>query len=280
VLITGESGTGKELAARAIHERSRRSSGPFIAVNCAALPETLIQSELFGYERGAFTGAQRRKLGSIESASGGTLFLDEIGDIALDLQVNLLRFLEEGTIQRVGNPNEIPVDVRVIAATHNDMERATAQGRFREDLYFRLNVLRLEMPALRERGTDLEVLAQFFFRRFRGETSQKVRGFSPEALQAIAEYDWPGNVRELINRVRRAMVMCEGRLIRPADLALASRSRPVSLLTLDEVRAEAEREAILRALKATGYNLSQTARALAISRPRLYRLMAQYNVQG
>ena len=206
VLITGETGTGKELAARAIHERSRRSSGPFVAVNCAALPATLIQSELFGYERGAFTGAQRRKIGSIESANGGILFLDEIGDLSLDLQVNLLRFLEESAIQRVGSPKEIPVDVRVIAATHDDMERATAEGRFREDLYYRLNVLRLEMPMLRARGEDIEVLARFFFEKFRQETSHKVIGFSPEALQSMADYDWPGNVRELINRVRRATV--------------------------------------------------------------------------
>ena len=280
VLITGESGTGKELAARAIHERSRRSEGPFVAVNCAALPETLIQSELFGYERGAFTGAQRRKLGSIESANGGTLFLDEIGDIALDLQVNLLRFLEESAIQRVGNPREIPVDVRVIAATHTDMERATARGRFREDLYFRLNVLRLDMPALREREGDMEVLAQFFFRRFRRETSHRVKGFSSEALQTIAEYGWPGNVREIINRVRRATVMCEGRLITPSDLGLAQPSRSVRLLTLDEVRAEAEKDAILGALKASGHNLSKAARALGTSRPRLYRLMAKYEIEG
>ena len=278
VLITGESGTGKELAARAIHERSRRAAGPFVAVNCAALPETLVQSELFGFERGAFTGAQRRKLGSIESASGGTLFLDEIGDIALDLQVNLLRFLEEGAIQRIGNPKEIPVDVRVIAATHSDMERATARGDFREDLYFRLNVLRLEMPPLRDREGDLEVLAQFYFQRFQHETSHRLKGFSPEALRTIAEYEWPGNVREVINRVRRATVMCEGRLITPSDLGLAQRGRTAGILTLNEVRAMAEREAILRALKASGNNLSQAARALGTSRPRLYRLMAKYEV--
>lgn len=277
VLITGESGTGKELAARAIHERSRRASGPFVAVNCGALPATLIQSELFGYERGAFTGAQRRKIGSIEAASGGTLFLDEIGDIPLELQVNLLRFLEEGAIQRVGNPKEIAVDVRVIAATHNDMERATATGRFREDLYFRLNVLRLEMPPLRARGDDVEVLARFFFKKFRQEANHRVKGFSPEAIQAIVDYDWPGNVRELINRVRRAAVMSEGRLIKPADLGLDRRLRKPSVLTLTEVRAAAEREAIVAALRSTG-NLSQAARALGISRPRLYRLMSKYEI--
>ncbi len=277
VLITGESGTGKELAARAIHERSRRAEGPFIAVNCGALPATLIQSELFGYERGAFTGAQRRKIGSIEAASGGTLFLDEIGDIPLDLQVNLLRFLEESAIQRVGSPKEIAVDVRVIAATHNDMERATAVGRFREDLYFRLNVLRLEMPPLRARGDDIEVLARFFFKKFRQEGNHRVKGLSPEAIQAIADYDWPGNVRELINRVRRATVMCEGRLIKPADLGLERRIRKASVLTLSEIRAAAERDAIAAAIRSTG-NLSQAARDLRISRPRLYRLMSKYQI--
>ncbi|MCG8361193.1 MAG: sigma-54 dependent transcriptional regulator [Kiloniellales bacterium] len=279
VLVTGESGTGKELAAKAIHERSRRSSGPFIAVNCAALPPSLIQSELFGYEKGAFTGAQKRKIGSIESANGGTLFLDEIGDLSPELQVNLLRFLEEGAIQRVGNPQEIPVNVRVIAATHVDMERATAEERFREDLYFRLNVLRLELPPLRARSEDIEVLAQYCFEMFRHETSNKVKGFSPAALQSMVAYDWPGNVREMINRVRRATVMCEGRLIKPADLGLVARSRPAKILTLEQAVAEAERDAVLRALERS-QNLSQAARALGTSRPRLYRLMAKHGVRA
>ena len=278
VLITGESGTGKELAAKAIHERSRRAAGPFIAVNCAALPENLIQSELFGHEKGAFTGAHRRKTGSIESASGGTLFLDEIGDLTPELQVNLLRFLQEGMIQRVGSPQEVPVDVRVLAATHTDMERAVADSSFREDLYFRLNVLRLEMPPLRERGDDIGVLGQYCFDMFRHETSNRVRGLSPAALQSMAEYDWPGNVRELINRVRRATVMCDGRLIKPADLGLHARSHPVRIVTIEEAVRQAEKGAIERALGRTK-NLSQAARSLGISRPRLYRLMAKHGIQ-
>jgi len=278
VLITGESGTGKELAARAIHERSRRSSGPFIAVNCAALPAELIQSELFGYEKGAFTGAQRRNIGSIEAASGGTLLLDEIGDLSSKLQVNLLRFLQESTIQRVGSPKEIPVDVRVIAATHGDMEKAVAEGRFREDLYYRLYVLRLELPPLRARGEDIEVLARFFFERFSGESAHHVKGFSAEALRSVASHTWPGNVRELINRVRRAIVMCEGRLIRPSDLGFKDMPPPTWLVTLDEARATAEREAIAQALKLTPNNLSEAARRLGTSRPTLYRLMNKYGL--
>jgi DNA-binding NtrC family response regulator len=243
------------------------------------LPPTLIQSELFGHEKGAFTGAERRKIGSIEAANGGTLFLDEIGDLSLPLQVNLLRFLEGSTIQRVGSPKEIRVDVRVIAATHTDMEQATARDAFREDLYFRLNVLRLEMPALRMRGEDIEVLAQFFFKQFARESAHRVKGFSPEALRSLVEYDWPGNVRELINRVRRATVMCDGRLIRSADLGFDGRPRAVRIPTLEEVRAVAERDAILTALRGTGNNMSQAARALGTSRPRLYRLMARYDLQ-
>ena len=214
ILITGESGTGKELAARAIHERSRRAPGPFIAVNCASLPASIVQSELFGHEQGAFTGAQRRKIGHIESAAGGTLFLDEIGDLTLELQVNLLRFLQQRSIVRVGSSSEIPVDVRVIAATNVNLEGAINKGKFREDLYFRLNVLRLEMPPLRTRGEDIEVLARFFFNKFSREKSFKLKNFSSEAIDQMVRYSWPGNVRELINRIRRAMVMCEKRFNR------------------------------------------------------------------
>jgi DNA-binding NtrC family response regulator len=277
VLIQGESGTGKELAAQAIHESSGRAGGPFVAVNCGALPSGLIQSELFGHERGAFTGAQRRKIGRIEAASGGSIFLDEIGDLSLDLQVNLLRFLQEGTIERVGGSGPVPVDVRVIAATHVDLEAAVAAGRFRADLYYRLNVLRLQMPALRTRGNDISLLAEYFFRRFADERAPDLRGFSREALTAMLRHNWPGNVRELINRVRRAMVMAEGRWIVPADLGLDG--RPAAPATLAQARRQAERTAVEAAMKDSGYNVSQAASRLGVSRVTLYRLLDKYALQ-
>jgi DNA-binding NtrC family response regulator len=219
VTITGESGTGKELAVRAIHRQSRRALKPLVTVNCGAIPPPLIQAELFGYERGAFTGAQGRNIGRIEAANGGTLFLDEIGDLSTDQQVNLLRFLEQGTIQRLGNPREIPVDVRVFVATHTDLEAAVKAGSFREDLYYRLNVFRLHMPPLRERADDKPLLARHFFDQFVGD-AQAPKGFTKSAFKAINKYPWPGNVRELMNRVHRAVVMCERSLIAPEDLEL------------------------------------------------------------
>jgi DNA-binding NtrC family response regulator len=283
VFIAGDSGTGKELTARAIHERSRRAKGPFVAVDCTALPPTLIQSELFGYEKGSFTGAAQRKIGRIESASGGTLFLDEIGDLPLDLQGNLLRFLQESTIQRVGGREVIPVDVRVIAATHVDIKEAQRAGRFRQDLYFRLNVLRLRVPALKERGDDIELLARYFFQQFARESSKQLKGFSPQALQVLRAHEWPGNVRELINRVRRAIVMSESRLITPLDLGLESVQVADSLqdtqtLPLSQVRAVAEREAVQQALRQCGNNLSEAARGLGVSRVTLYNLIQKYEL--
>jgi DNA-binding NtrC family response regulator len=283
VFIAGESGTGKELTARAIHERSRRAKGPFVAVDCTALPPTLIQSELFGYEKGSFTGAAQRKIGRIESASGGTLFLDEIGDLPLDLQGNLLRFLQESTIQRVGGREVIPVDVRVIAATHVDIKQAQQAGRFRQDLYFRLNVLRLRVPALRERGDDIELLARYFFQQFARESSKQLKGFSLQALRVLRSHEWPGNVRELINRVRRAIVMSESRLITPLDLGLEGVQEPELLedtqtLPLSQVRAVAEREAVRQALRQCGNNVSEAARVLGVSRVTLYSLMQKYEI--
>lgn len=273
VLITGESGTGKGLGARAIHERSGRSGSPFVAINCGALPHNLIQLELFGHEKGAFTGAANRKIGRIEAAAGGTIFLDKIDDLPMDMQVNLLRFLQEKTIQRVGGTEHINVDARVIAATHVDLKMAVKEGRFREDLYYRLHVLDLEMPALRDRQEDIELLARYFFRQFASERPQNIQGFTQEAMQTMSDHDWPGNVRELVNRIRRAMVMCENPLITPADLGLERRTFGRNMLTLDEIRSTAERAAIQTALRHTHKNISRAAQELGISRVTLYRLM-------
>lgn len=277
VLINGESGTGKELVARAIHQHSRRASGAFVAVNCGALPPNLIQSELFGYERGAFTGATSAKNGLIESAVGGTVFLDEIGDLPLELQTTLLRFLQEKTISRIGSTRSTRVDVRVIAATHVNLERAIVAGRFREDLYYRLHVLHIETPALREREGDVELLAQFFLEKYSREQFVKARGFTRRAIQAMRGYSWPGNVRELINRVHRATVMSEERLVTPQDLGLDSQA-PRRTFALDRIRADAEREAIRSSLQSSGHNISQAARSLGVSRVTLYRLMEKHDL--
>ncbi len=278
VLIWGESGSGKELTAHAVHTQSRRASAPFIAVNCGAIPASLIQSELFGYERGAFTGAARDKHGLIESAAGGTLFLDEIGDLPLELQVNLLRFLQEGTIKRVGSSQCIAVDVRVIAASHRCLQSAAKAGQFREDLLYRLNVLPLTVPALRDRKDDLEILAKHFFDTFSQDKNPRLTGFSNRALQAIQAYDWPGNVRELINRVRRAMVMSEGRLITPEDMDLPMPSQARNGEALEEARIRAERDAIHGCLQHSGHNVTRAARDLGVSRMTLYRLMEKHGV--
>lgn len=280
VLIGGESGSGKELTARAIHDQSPRARNPFIAVNCGAIPASLIQSELFGYERGAFTGALKEKQGLIESASRGTLFLDEVGDLPLELQANLLRFLQEGTINRVGSSHPIAVDARVIAATHMDLQEAVKAGQFREDLLYRLNVLPLTVPPLRERKDDLPVLAQHFFSVFSHDKHPRLTGFSNRALRAIKAYDWPGNVRELINRIRRAMVMSEGRLITPDDLGFAATALAPNGEALVEARIRAERDAIHGCLQDSGHNISRAARDLGVSRMTLYRLMEKHGVSA
>ena len=278
VLIQGESGSGKELIARAIHQHSARSSGPLVVINCGAIQSNLIQSELFGHEKGAFTGAISAKSGLFEEAEGGTVFLDEIGELPLDLQVNLLRFLQEGTVSRVGSTKVRRIDVRVVAATNIDLQQAVAQGRFREDLFYRLNVLHLHVAPLRERREDIRLLAHHFFRKFSVEKSAKLKGFSRLAVQAMQAHTWPGNVRELINRVRCSMIMARGRLIMPVDLGLEAPSGPELQNVLDEARLKAERGAIASTLQLTGRNVADSARQLGVSRMTLYRLMLKHGM--
>ena len=278
VLIGGESGSGKELAARAIHQSSMRAAGPFVAINCGAIAPSLIHTELFGHERGSFTGATAGKLGLIESANDGTLFLDEITDLPLELQTNLLRFLQEHTIHRVGSTRSLPVDARVIAASHLDLSQAVAAGRFREDLFYRLNVLPIVVPSLRERLSDVPVLAQHFLQRCKGERHRRpVEGFSRQAIAAMMSHDWPGNVRELCNRVQRAVVMTDQRLITPADLMLAG-TRDDAGIGLEAARTLAERDAISLTLGRVDCNITHAARELGISRMTLYRLMNKHGL--
>ncbi|HTI17869.1 MAG TPA: sigma-54 dependent transcriptional regulator [Trinickia sp.] len=278
VFVSGESGTGKELTAVAIHKRSPRRDAPFVAINCGAIPPHLLQSELFGYERGAFTGASQRKMGRIEAAHGGTLFLDEIGDLPLESQASLLRFLQEGKVERLGGHESNVVDVRVISATHVDMHRAMVEGRFRADLYHRLCVLQIDEPPLRARGKDIELLARHMFERFRKDASRRVRGFSPDAIAALHNYRWPGNVRELINRVRRAIVMSEGRLITARDLELSEYVEIVPV-SLAQAREAAERQAIELALLRHRGRLGDAAQELGISRVTLYRLLGAHGMR-
>lgn len=278
VLITGENGTGKELAALAIHRSGSRCDGPFIAINCGAIPENLLESELFGHEKGAFTGAHIQRKGRVELAQGGTLFLDEIGDLSAPLQVKLLRFLQEHRIERIGGREQIEVDVRVIAATNRDLKAAMREGRFREDLYYRLGVVVIPLPPLRDREGDIPLLATSLLQRFGSEAGRKVSAFTPQALRAMERYQWPGNVRELENRVKRAVIMAEGTKITPADLDLDSGLAKYEGTTLKEVREAVEKEFVQRALKRHNGNVTRAAAELDVSRPTMYELMEKLGI--
>lgn len=288
VLVLGESGTGKELVARAIHQHSLRAEGPFVPINCGAIPDNLLESELFGHEKGAFTGAQSRIQGKFEFANKGSLFLDEIGELPPPLQVKLLRFLQDHTIQRVGGRETLEVDARIIAATNIDIDSAIAKGEFREDLFYRIGVITLNLPPLRERGEDILLLANLFLHRFAEEFARGVKGFSTEAQQALRTYEWPGNVRELENKIKRAVIMAENNRIEPADLGFGVQNeradKPCDFnfdgMTLKDARDMVERDMVLSAINREGGNIAKASEALGISRPTLYDLLKKHNLQG
>ena len=281
LLILGESGTGKELLARALHDLSPRKSNRFVTINCAAIPETLLESELFGYEKGAFTGATKQSIGKIETAHGGTLFLDEIGDLSLALQVKLLRFLQERVIERIGGRHEIPIDVRIVCATHQNLKDLTATGKFREDLYYRLAEIVLEVPPLRSRQGDAAFLAHGFVHRFGSEQRRGSMSLLPDAVAAIESHAWPGNVRELENVIKRAVIMADGQGIGAADIGISpeAQDQEAMQLNLRQVRDEAEKQAVLRALGRVNGNLSKAADLLGISRPTLYELIHRFGLK-
>ncbi len=278
VLLLGESGTGKEALARALHDLGPRAKQPFIAINCGAIPENLLESELFGYERGAFTGAVKQTIGKIEAANKGTLFLDEIGDLPHQLQVKLLRFLQEQVIERIGGRSTIPVDVRVVSATNAMLEEQITDGRFRNDLYYRLNSVTVRIPPLRERPGDPMLLARYFLSRFNREFNRNLRGFTEAAVSALSAHDWPGNVRELENRMKRAVVMADGKLVDAEDLELAAGASDVEDLDLRAARMRAERDVIQRALARSNGTLAAAAKLLGVSRPTLYTLLEAHNL--
>ena len=281
VMLLGASGTGKELLAKAVHEKSGRSGGSFVAINCAAIPENLLESELFGYERGAFTGAVKANVGKIELAEGGTLFLDEVGDIPLALQVKLLRFLQERVIERIGGRQPIPVDTRIVCATHQDLEAMIAAGRFREDLYYRLAEVVVKIPSLAERPGDSVLLARHFVNQFAREMNPKVQGLAADALAAIDAYPWPGNVRELENRIKRAVIMTDDKMIGAEDLDLTCGTDAApATINLRAAREVADRRAIRQAMSRTENNISSAAKLLGISRPTLYDLLKQYQLSA
>ncbi len=279
VLVTGESGTGKELFAQALHQLSSRADKRFVAINCAAIPENLLESELFGYEKGAFTGAAKQTIGRIEYANGGTLFLDEIGDLPFSLQAKLLRFLQERVIERLGGRGEIPVDTRVICATHQNLPDLIKQGKFREDLYYRLSEITLCIPPLRQRDGDAALLAHALLEKFNSQQGRSIRGFKPDAIEAIENHDWPGNVREMQNVIKRAVIMAEGAQITLEDLALKSDQEEAAPINLRKVREEAERKAVLRAMARANGNVAMAADLLGVSRPTLYDLMSRLDMK-
>lgn len=279
-LLLGESGTGKEVLARALHALSPRADKPFIAVNSAAIPENLLESELFGYEKGAFTGATKTTKGKFECADGGTFFLDEIGDLPMPLQAKMLRFLQERTVERIGGREEIPVDVRIVCATHQNIQKQVESGDFREDLFYRINEMTIDIPPVRERTGDVPVLARMLVDKFAKQLKSEVKGFSDEAIAAMEAHPWPGNVRELENRIKRAVVMAEGVLVREEDLELdAAEQRAEKAKTLREVREEAERLAIGRALAEADGNVSKAAELLDVTRPTLYSLLGKFDLK-
>ncbi len=277
VLLLGESGTGKEVLARALHQLSPRRKGPFVAINCAAIPENLLESELFGYEKGAFTGATRQTIGKIESANNGTLFLDETGDLPMQLQAKLLRFLQERIVERLGGRAEIPVDIRILGATNKDLEQMIKAGDFREDLFYRISEIAINIPPLRDRQGDRSLIAHALLDRFRQEQRKANRlAFSGDALRAIEAYDWPGNVREMENLIRRAVIMAEGPRIESEDLGLDTPSEPEEQIGLREIRDAAEQEALIKAMSRCNGNIAQAADLLGITRPTLYNLLDKY----
>ncbi len=278
-LLLGESGTGKELIARALHRLSHRAEQPFVVINCAAIPETLLESELFGYEKGAFTGATRQTKGKIEYADGGTFFLDEVGDLPASLQAKLLRFLQERVIERLGGREEIAVDVRVVCATHRDLPNLIHEGAFREDLYYRISELTVRIPPLREREGDILVIARALLDRYSRETGRPAQTFTSDAVAALEAHDWPGNVRELENKIKRAVILRDGPQITAADLDLAAAASQEVFLNLRQARDYAERQALHRSLARAGGNLSQAAELLGITRPTLYSLLNKHNMK-
>lgn len=281
VMLLGASGTGKELLARGVHDASRRKSGAFVAINCAAIPENLLESELFGHEKGAFTGAVKTTEGKIELAAGGTLFLDEVGDIPLPLQVKLLRFLQERVIERIGGRKPIAVDTRIVCATHQNLEEMISEGRFREDLYYRLAEIVVRIPTLAERPGDAGLLARHFLMKFAPTMNPAVKGLAPDALAAIDRWNWPGNVRELENRIKRAVIMADGKLVSASDLDLGKptdNDDEIDMINLKAVRDVADNRAIRRAIARTEGNISNAAKLLGISRPTLYDLIKQHGL--
>ena len=279
VLLLGESGTGKELLARALHHLSPRASKKFVAINCAAIPENLLESELFGYEKGAFTGAAKQTKGKVEFADGGTLFLDEVGDLPFSLQAKLLRFLQERVFERVGGRDEIAVDLRVVCATHQNLAELIKDGRFREDLFYRLSEIVVNIPPMREREGDPALLAHAFLEKFCKNQGRSLQGFSTDAMQAIETYRWPGNAREMENFIKRAVIMADGPQITRQDLGLNLTDAEISPLNLRQVREEAERKALVRALGRVGGNVLQAAELLGISRPTLYDLLNRHGIK-